>query len=60
MKNLALTGRDLIDELNMKPGKELGEVLNYLFNKVLDEPRINAREALLESAKEYVRNILGK
>ena len=60
MKNLALTGRDLIDELNMKPGKELGEVLNYLFNKVLDEPGLNSREALLESAKEYVRNILGK
>ena len=60
MKNLALTGRDLIDELNMKPGKELGDVLNYLFNKVLDEPGLNSREALLESAKEYVRNILGK
>lgn len=60
MKNLALTGRDIIDELNMKPGKELGEVLNYLFNKVLDEPGLNSRDALLESAKEYVRNILGK
>lgn len=55
MKDLSVTGRDLIDELNMKPGKELGEVLNYLFDKVLDEPELNSREVLLKQAKEYIR-----
>lgn len=52
MKNLAVTGRDLIDELKMKPGKELGEVLNVLFEKVLDEPKLNNREQLLRIAAE--------
>ena len=54
MKDLSVTGRDLIDELNMKPGKELGEVLNYLFDKVLDEPGLNTRNELLRLAKEYL------
>lgn len=52
MKNLAVCGRDLIDELKMKPGKELGEVLNVLFEKVLDEPKLNNREQLLRIAAE--------
>lgn len=50
MKNLAVTGKDLINELGMKPGKELGEVLNNLFERVLDEPELNERGALLQLA----------
>lgn len=52
MKNLAVTGRDLIDELKMKPGKELGDILNVLFEKVLDEPNLNNKEQLLRIAAE--------
>lgn len=48
-KDLAVNGRDLI-ELGMKPGKELGEVLDALFERVLDEPELNTRESLLELA----------
>ena len=49
LKNLAINGKDLID-LGMKPGKELGEVLQRLFELVLENPQENTRENLLEKA----------
>lgn len=51
LKDLAVTGRDLIDEAGMKPGKEIGEVLNRLLEVVLEEPEKNTRETLLAIAK---------
>ena len=46
LKGLAITGKDLIDQ-GMKPGKELGEILNALLEQVLDDPALNTREYLL-------------
>ena len=48
-RDLAINGRDLI-EMGMHQGKELGAVLDYLFEQVLDEPELNTREKLLELA----------
>jgi tRNA nucleotidyltransferase (CCA-adding enzyme) len=52
-KELAVNGNDLISELALKPGKHLGELLNYLLEKVLKDPSLNNREKLFELAKEY-------
>lgn len=46
LKDMALTGRDLLG-LGMKPGKELGAILNRLLNHILDYPEDNEKEALL-------------
>lgn len=46
LRTLAVTGRDLID-IGMKPGKELGAVLNQLLETVLDDPEKNTKEELL-------------
>lgn len=46
LKNLAVTGRDLIEQ-GMKPGKELGETLQKLFEYVLEHPEKNTKEDLL-------------
>ena len=46
LKDLAVTGRDLIDQ-GMKPGKELGETLQKLFEYVLEQPEKNNKEDLL-------------
>lgn len=46
IKDLAVTGRDLIDA-GMKPGKELGEKLDYFLQIVLEEPEKNTKEYLL-------------
>lgn len=49
VSNLAISGNDL-KEIGFKEGKELGTVLNVLFNKFLDEDLPNERTALLEEA----------
>lgn len=47
LKALAITGTDLIEN-GMKPGKELGEVLDRLLEIVLEHPEYNTKEKLLE------------
>lgn len=52
LKDLSVTGADLIEH-GMKPGKELGTVLQYLLECVLETPELNEKETLLELAKKY-------
>ena len=47
LKTLAVTGSDLIAN-GMKPGKEIGEVLNKLLEYVIEHPEANEKETLLE------------
>ncbi len=51
MKDLAVCGNDLMAELKMKPGKELGDTLKKLFEKVLEDPSLNEKEKLLSLLK---------
>ncbi|MBR3807833.1 MAG: CCA tRNA nucleotidyltransferase [Lachnospiraceae bacterium] len=48
LKDLAVTGKDLID-LGIKPGKEIGEILNHLLEMVLENPGLNEKEILLNN-----------
>lgn len=50
LKTLAVTGSDLI-AAGMKPGKELGEVLQKLLQLVLDDPSCNTKDKLLAEAQ---------
>lgn len=45
--NLAVTGKDLID-CGMKPGKEIGQVLDAMLKDVIEEPGHNNKEYLLK------------
>ncbi|SHK19636.1 CCA tRNA nucleotidyltransferase [Hespellia stercorisuis] len=54
LKQLAVTGRDLM-ELGMKPGKELGDMLNYLLSIVIDYPEKNDKKELLRLAAIKIR-----
>ena len=47
IRDLEINGNDLI-ELGIKPGKEIGTILNYLLDRVLMDPTLNKREVLLE------------
>lgn len=47
LKTLAVTGSDLI-EAGMKPGREIGQVLNRLLEHVLDCPEDNEKDILLK------------
>jgi tRNA nucleotidyltransferase (CCA-adding enzyme) len=53
LKDLAVKGADLIAE-GMKPGPELGQVLQELFELVLDNPEKNTKEYLLMKSKEMI------
>lgn len=54
IKDLAITGSDLIAELNIKPGKLVGEILTFLLESVLDDKNLNTKERLLEIAKNFL------
>jgi len=51
IKDLAVTGNDLI-EIGINPGRTMGIILNELLETVLDDPRQNTREKLLEIARK--------
>lgn len=46
LKDLAVNGKDLID-LGMKPGEEIGEMLELLLRVVIEKPIENDRQVLL-------------
>lgn len=52
IKDLAINGNDLMKELNMKPGPQIGELLQKLFEEVDEDLSKNTREYLLERAKK--------
>lgn len=53
LRTLAVKGKDLID-LGMKPGKEMGEVLQKLLDHVLEYPEDNEKEILLKKVNELI------
>ncbi|HCR81237.1 MAG: PolyA polymerase [Candidatus Pacebacteria bacterium GW2011_GWB1_47_8] len=52
--DLAIDGHDLMKALNLKPGKQLGDLLTQLFEMVLEDPELNAKEKLLTKAKTLI------
>ncbi|MBF0412900.1 MAG: CCA tRNA nucleotidyltransferase [Desulfamplus sp.] len=54
IKDLAISGHDVMEILNITPGPEVGRVMNYLFECVIDEPSLNNFEALRELVIQYL------
>jgi tRNA nucleotidyltransferase (CCA-adding enzyme) len=55
---LAVGGKDLMDALALPPGPLVGKLLAALMDRVLDDPALNTREALVALA-EQLRQQLG-
>ena len=51
LRTLAVTGTDLIEN-GMKPGKEIGSVLNKLLELVIEHPEYNTKDRLLQIYKQ--------
>jgi len=51
VRELAITGNDLVAHLNIAPSRALGELLNRLLTAVIEEPGRNQREWLLSHAR---------
>ena len=56
LKSLAVNGRDLM-ELGIPAGKELGRILNELLDCVVEDPAMNSREALLNTAEKLYKGM---
>lgn len=50
-KQLAINGHDLI-RAGFPQNKIIGEILDYLVNRVIEEPKLNTKEKLLEIVRE--------
>ncbi len=54
-KDLKLNGNDLI-QMGIPSGKNIGTILNFLFETILDDPSQNTKDKLQEIAKKYYEN----
>jgi len=52
VKDLAVNGRDL-KRLGLRPGREMGDILNRLLDLVLDNPVLNEKQQLLDLARSW-------
>ena len=59
LKDLAVTGSDVIAD-GMKPGKEIGFVLNQLLEMVLENPQLNTKARLLDIVGDMNRSMSNK
>lgn len=51
--DLAITGNDIMDELNIKPGPQVGTILDTLFEMVVEGKVKNEKGALLENVRTF-------
>lgn len=54
LKDMAVNGRDLINA-GIKPGPQLGQILEELFQCIVEDPGMNSRETLLNVALKISR-----
>lgn len=52
ISDLKVNGEDVMKTLNIKPGPKVGEILNKLFEEVLENSANNKREFLLERIRQ--------
>ncbi|HET8568370.1 MAG TPA: HD domain-containing protein [Candidatus Limnocylindria bacterium] len=54
-RDLEVDGNDVMAALGIPSGPEVGRIIRELFERVLDDPSLNEREALLRLAREIHR-----
>ena len=54
IRDLAVSGRDLMEELEMRGGPMMGRLLEHLLDCVLEDPEVNNREKLLDMARRWL------
>ncbi len=52
--DLAIDGHNLIEKFNLTPGRKIGQVLQQLFQQVLEDPTLNKKELLLKQAQKIL------
>ncbi len=59
LKDLSVSGKDLMAALSIRPGPMVGILLQFLLESVLEDPDLNQREKLLDIAKIFYNERLG-
>lgn len=54
INDLAIDGNDIMQALHIKPGRQIGEILQKLFEEVDEDLSKNTKDYLLQRVKEYV------
>jgi len=52
VKDLKVNGEDVMKIKKIRPGREVGEILNNLFKMVEENPKLNERSFLLKALKK--------
>ncbi|HVL54197.1 MAG TPA: HD domain-containing protein [Vitreimonas sp.] len=56
VRDLAIGGTDLMEELHLSPGPMIGGILERLLDRVMDDPSLNHRPALLQLARAMLED----
>ncbi len=56
--DLAISGTDIMEEFNLKPGPTIGHILSYLFSIVIEDHRLNKKDILIDEASKYLSEAL--
>jgi len=60
LRDLALDGNVIMKKFKLAPGPKVGDILNYLLEQVLDEPKRNSATTLEKLAKKYYQESKNK
>ncbi|NMB12852.1 MAG: CCA tRNA nucleotidyltransferase [Firmicutes bacterium] len=58
VKDLAISGRDVMAALDLPPGPQIGSALDWLLEKVLDDPSLNQKPKLIDLLQSYEKTPL--
>jgi tRNA nucleotidyltransferase (CCA-adding enzyme) len=53
-KDLEVSGKELMSQLDLAPGRLVGEILAHLVERVIDDPDVNEPTRLIEEARRFV------
>lgn len=56
LSDLAVDGNDIMRTFSIKPGKQVGDILKYLLDSVMENPNINNRNDLLHLTLDFLEN----
>jgi tRNA nucleotidyltransferase (CCA-adding enzyme) len=59
IRELAIDGNDVMRHLKIGPGRVVGKVLEELLQRVLEQPELNERDALLKLVDETAERLAG-
>jgi tRNA nucleotidyltransferase (CCA-adding enzyme) len=54
IRDLAISGQDIMEQLNLKPGPEVGRILKAIFEEVEEGTLPNEREAMLVKLQDFL------